>query len=300
VLKRRISAVLLLRDGIIVQSHGFSRYLPVGRPPIAVEFLDRWGIDEIFLVDIGAARKGVAIDPRVVREASRRCFVPLTAGGGLRKLSEVDAVIRAGADKVCLNSAARSDPALIAEIARRYGAQCVVAVVDVVRAPRTGRPQVYDHLTRTTLPEDLSAYLRRLESLGVGEVLVQAVDRDGAGTGFDLELARLVSAAVTVPVIVLGGAGHPRHFAEVLQAAAVQAACAGNFFHFTEHSAVVAKLFATRAAETGGAVARPTEVRLETQATYQLSAFSEDGRLLKRPDQELEKMLYVRIEPEVI
>jgi cyclase len=291
VLKRRISAALLVRDGIVVQSHGFSRYLPVGRPSIAVEFLDRWGIDEILLLDIGAAREGRAIDPRMVREASRRCFVPLAAGGGLRKLAEVDAVIRAGADKVCLNSALRRDPGLVAEVAHRYGAQCVVAVVDVVREAGTGRPRVYDHLTRTTLDEELGPHLRRLEGLGVGEVLLQAVDRDGTKSGFDLELARLAATALTVPLLILGGAGHPRHFAELLEGAPVQAACAGNFFHFTEHSAVTAKTFAAQ---------RSIEVRLETQATYRTAAFSPDGRLLKRPDEELEKMLYVRVESEIV
>ena len=289
-LKRRISAVLLLRDGLIVQSYGFSRYLPVGRPPIAVEYLDRWGIDEVLLIDIGAARRGTAIDPRVVREASQRSFVPLAAGGGLRRLSEVDALIREGADKVCLNSAVRAAPALIGEIARRYGNQCVVAVVDVLPDPASGQPRVYDHLTGKTLDDDLTAYLRRLEGMGVGEVLLQSVDRDGAGQGMDVALARLAASSVGCPVLILGGAGQPRHLAELLRAAPVQAACAGNLFHFTEHSAVLAK------ASAAGAV----DVRLETQATYRSAAFSDDGRLLKRSDDELEKMLYIRIEPEVI
>ncbi len=290
-LKPRIAASVLVRDGIVVQSYGFERYLPVGKPAVAVEFLDRWGVDEILLIDIGASLEGVALDPRVVREACQRCFVPLTVGGGISSLSEVDLLFRAGADKVCLNRAARVQPELVGEIARRYGEQAVVVMIDVKR-DATGRARLWDYHGRDYLSEDLTTTVRQLAARGAGEVMVQAVDRDGVGDGFDVELAQQIVASATIPVIFQGGAGCPQHFAELLQQAPVNAAAAGNFFHYTEHSVTVTKahLLNTSAAS----------VRLETQARYQDASLNQSGRLLKQADAVLEKMLYQRIEPEVI
>lgn len=288
-LKRRVSATLLLAGGLVVQSHGFRRRLPVGRPEIAAEFLDRWGVDELVLLDMDASREGRHISPELVRRVAAASNVPLAVGGGIDSVEQVDALLRAGADKVCVNRAVRERPEVVTAIARRFGDQCVVAVVDVTRDDRGLLP--WCHVTRAVLPGDLAAHLAAVEALGAGEILVQATHLDGAGTGFDLELARLASGAVGVPVIVLGGAGHPSHFGDVLTESGAACASAGNFFHFTEHSVTTTKALASR---------RGVAMRIDTAARYADSTFDADGRLSKRPDDVLDAMLHVKIPREII
>ncbi len=288
-LKRRIAAALLVSRGLVVQSLGFGRRLPVGRPEIAAEFLDRWGVDELVLLDLDASREGRQVSVELVARVAAASNVPLAVGGGLDSLSQVDALLRAGADKVCVNRAARARPALVTEIARRFGDQCVVAAVDVTRVDGVLRP--WCHLERAPLEVALDVHLRDLAALGAGELLVQATHLDGAGTGYDLELARVAASAVDVPVLVLGGAGHPSHLPELLEQSGAACAVAGNFFHFAEHSVTVTKAQAAR---------RGVAVRVDTAARYDDARFDDDGRLLKRDDDVLDAMLHTRIPREVI
>ncbi len=288
-LKRRVAAALLVSRGLVVQSLGFSRRLPVGRPEIAAEFLDRWGVDELVLLDLDASREGRHVSTELVARVAAASNVPLAVGGGIRELAEVDALLRAGADKVCVNHAARERPELITEIARRFGDQCVVAAVDVARVD--GAHAVWCHVRRRALDVDLAAHLRALAALGAGEILVQATHEDGSGRGFDVALAQEASAAVGVPVLVLGGAGRASHFEEVLLQSGAACAVAGNYFHFTEHSVTTTKALAAR---------RGLPVRVDTAARYADSAFDADGRLEKRADDALDAMLHVRIPKEII
>lgn len=287
-LKRRIVATLVVKGGIVVQSMGFGRYLPVGRPAIAVEFLNQWGIDEIVLLDIDATRDGRPPDFAMVRSASARCHVPLTVGGGIRSVDHVGELLHCGADKVAFNQAALIQPDLLGETARVFGDQCVVASIDALRTESGHR--VYDYRRRRTLDDAPGELATRLQNIGVGEILINSVDRDGSYRGFDLDLIEGVCAAVTVPVICCGGAGNARHFVEVFQVTRTSAAAAGNFFHFSEHSVTTVK----------AQVTREVPVRHETHADYLGSRFDPDGRLLKKDDEELEHMLFVRIEKEVI
>jgi cyclase len=264
----------------------------VGRPEIAVEFLNQWGIDEIIMIDISARRAGLVISPELVKRASASCLVPLTVGGGIGRLADIDALLQAGADKVCMNRVLRDDPAFVTEAARKFGNQCIVASVDALAEPgRDGAFRVYDYLGGGTAGADLGGWLAEAEARGAGEVLLNAVHRDGSREGFDIALIRAASARLTIPVIALGGAGHVSHFKQALRDTTAQAVCAANFFHYMEHSVI-----ATKAALVRDKIA----VRLETKATYADAALDAAGRLAKRPDDVLEHLLYVRIEKEII
>ena len=287
-LKKRVLATLVVRDGIVVQSVGFRRYLPVGRPQIAVEFLNQWGVDEIILLDISATAVGRGPDLGLVRDVAKRCFVPLTVGGGIHSLDQARALIRCGADKVAFNQAALHAPELLASTAEVFGSQCVVAAIDAVRHPDGYR--VYDYRSRQAMAWEVGEFAASLVVRGAGEVFINSVDRDGTKQGFDLPLIREVCAAVGVPVICCGGAGVSEHFAEVFRETLVHAAAAANFFHFTEHSVTTTKAI----------LQSSVPVRHDTHADYAGSTFDAAGRLLKKSDQILEDMRFMRIEKEVI
>jgi cyclase len=287
-LKRRIAATLVVKDGIVVQSIGFQRYLPVGKPAIAVEFLNQWGVDEIILLDISAGRKGQAPDYAMVRRASTHCRVPLTVGGGISQIDHIKELMHCGADRVSFNQAAICQPELLTEAAHMFGDQCVVASIDALLTDVGHR--IYDYHRREVLDRTPGELASLLQKLGAGEILINSVDRDGSYRGFDLELIGSVCEAVGVPVTCSGGAGSAEHFVEVFQRTRVSAAAAANFFHFTEHSVTTTKAL----------VNRHIPVRHETHANYDGSPFDDVGRLLKKDDRELEDLLFVRIEKEVI
>lgn len=287
-LKKRIAATLVVKNGIVVQSIGFHRYMPVGKPAVAMEFLDDWGVDEIVLLDISAAEERRAPDYSMVRDCSGSCYVPLTIGGGIASVEHALGLIHCGADKVSLNQAGLHNPSLLTETAKLFGNQCVVASIDAVRVD--DRCCVYDYLKRKVLPIKVDEFARQLQDRGAGEILINSVDRDGSKSGFDLQLINDVCASVTVPVICCGGAGNPQHFLDVLENTNASAVAAGNFFHFTEHSVTTTKAL----------VARGVPIRHETHARYEMNCFDKFGRLLKKNDAELEELLYRHIEKEVI
>lgn len=289
-LKRRLIACLVMKNGIIVQSINFRRYLPVGSPEVAVEFLNQWGIDEIILLDIDATKekRGPAFER--VRSAAARAFVPLTVGGGIRNIDDVRELIHSGADKVCLNSAALTDVNIIREVAKIFGQQCIVVSVDC-QVARPGEYSVYRHLTGNSGPWGLIDYLRSIEDAGAGEIFLNSVDRDGAKQGYDIALLQKITETVSIPVIACGGVGDPEHFVEALSKTDVSAVAAGNFFHFTEHSAITAKAFMEK---------HGNDVRLDTYATYRDFDFDPDGRISKRDDSYLDELRFFKIAKEVI
>lgn len=287
-LKKRIVATLLVKDGLVVQSLGFKRYLPVGQPAIAVEFLNHWGVDEIILLDISATQNNRPPDYDMVRSASINCRVPLAVGGGITAVEHVAELMHCGADKVTLNQIALGQPSLITKVAHQYGEQCVVASVDGLLTDSGYR--VFDYMQHKVLNQTPSGLAKKLQQLGAGEVLINSVDRDGSYQGFDLALIDSVCKEVTIPVICSGGAGNAQHFVEVFQRTTVSAASAANYFHFTEHSVTTTKT----------QVNKHIPLRHETYFHYQDSHFGKDGRVLKKDDQELEDMLFQRIEKELI
>ncbi len=271
---KRIIASLVIKGGIVVQSIGFERFLPVGRADIAARFLDDWGVDEILLLDIEASAEGRLVSLDLVEAVSKSCFVPITVGGGIRGNDDIQAVLHSGADKIAVNRLAFTSPETVHASSRLVGCQCIVASMDA-----RGR-EVFTGNGRNPTGQTPADYAQMLEEFGAGEILVNSIDNDGAKTGYDLELVQEVADAVSVPVIALGGAGHLEHFAQVLAIDGVSAAAAGNFFHFTEHSVAVLK------AQLGG------EVRMESVADYRDSAFLEDGRIGKKADGVLAEQIF--------
>lgn len=289
-IKKRVVAALPIRNGIVVQSFGFRTHLPVGSAPIVVENLNRWGVDEIVMVDIDAGPAGRSPDFRLVGEVSRECYVPLTVGGGIRSVEDITGLVHRGADKVSLNRSAVTDPALIEEASRIFGDQCIVVSIDARKTEDGGYEAVTDSGREPTgmTPASLA---RRAEEAGAGEIFLNSIDRDGSKRGYDLELIERVTDAVGIPVIVCGGVGHPEHLRQGLMETAASACAVGNMFHFTEHSVVTAKAYVR---------ARGAEVRSDTYATYGGFEFDGGGRVAKRPDEELLRLRFKHYPREVI
>lgn len=288
-LKSRLIGGIVVREGRAVQSIGFQRYLPIGDPAITAEFLNRWGIDEILLMDISATTRGSGPDLDLVRAVARRSFVPVTVAGGIRTVGDVRAVIGAGCDKIALNTAGLADPTLIRRVADRFGVQCVVASIDIAGSAREGY-WVYSRNTDTT-GLDPFAVATRFVVEGAGELLVTSVERDGSKRGYDTELLQRMAEKVAVPLIAMGGAGHPAHFSEVLAIPGVTAAAAANFFQFTEHSVLITKGFLKR---------QGIPLRDDTYADYSGCSFDTDGRLAKKLDRDLTRLIYEFYPDEVI
>jgi len=252
-LKRRLIPVVLLRNGVVVQSKGFRRYQRLGDPVTIVQRLTDWAADELIYLDISREpaydlgrddlkapnRTGIL---EILGDVARRCMMPLTFGGGIRTLADAAARVRAGADKFTLNSAALAEPALIGACAREFGAQCVVLSIDA-KVRDAGGWEVFADGGRTPTGRDPVAWAAEAEALGAGEILINSIDRDGQGTGYDLALVESVAAAVGIPVIALGGAGSWEHFAEALARTRVSAVAAANIFHYSENSVYNAKQF---------------------------------------------------------
>lgn len=288
-LKKRIVGCLTIKDSLVVRSVGFKLYFPVGSPEIAARFLSQWGADEIILLDISATRRGDGPNHKLIERVSRNCFVPLTVGGGIRTVDDVQALLQSGADKVAINSAAFDKPNLIGDVAGVFGSQCVVATIDCLRLDK--RAVVYRHVNQQATALHPKEHATRLVELGAGEILLNSVDRDGAGKGFDLDLIQDVCGAVTTPVICCGGAGRPEHFMEIFSKTRASAAAAGNFFHFYEHSLTITKSVLLQS---------EISIRHDTHATYHDAKTSSDGRLLRQPDSYLEDLLFLRADREEI
>lgn len=269
-LKKRLIACLLIRDGLIVQSIGFNRYLPIGRPRFPIEFVVKWDVDEIVLLDMSATPQNRAPDTEVLELLSRSCFVPLTVGGGIKSVDDVRQIIRAGADKAAVNAHAVARPQLISEIADVFGSQCVVVSMDC-RLEKDGRYQVYTHSGSRPTGFTPEAWAKKVESLGAGEIFLNSIDRDGSKQGYELELIRRVSDSVSVPVIACGGVGNYTHFAPGIIEGRASAVAAANIFHYIEHSTIVAK---AHLLQTG------VDVRLDSDAKYEGREFDENGRLI--------------------
>jgi len=283
-LKQRLSAAIMVRDGRVVQSFGFQSFLPVGDPGIAAEHFNRWGADEILLLDISPDRHIRGPDVNLIGAVAARTFTPLAVGGGLRSVEDVRRAIRSGGDKVVVNTAACDDLTLIEAGAAIFGAQCMVVALDIGRAP-DGHPVLYaDSGRRPIAGHTPERFAHLAEQAGAGEILVNAIHRDGTRRGYDLELVAAVAAAVRVPVIACGGAGTPADIAAVLRIPGVGAAAAGNVLHHTEHTIAVAK---AALAEQGIAL------RHDTHADYRGRSFDPQGRVNRLSDAQLRELYFV-------
>ena len=230
----RIIACLDVDAGRVVKGVNFTGLRDAGDPVELAAVYDAQRIDELVFLDITASSGGRDTMLDVVRKTAEQVFIPLTVGGGVRSVDDVDALLRAGADKVSLNTAAIADPDLLARVAERFGSQCVVLSVDARSSP--DQPSGFETTThggRRSAGLDAVEWARRGQDLGAGEILLNSMDADGTKDGFDLELLRAVRSAVTVPVIASGGAGTPEHFVAAVEAGA-DAVLAASVFHFAE------------------------------------------------------------------
>ncbi len=232
-LAKRIIPCLDVRDGRVVKGVNFVNIRDAGDPVELARFYSDQGADEIVFLDITATSDGRATVADVVERTAEQVFVPLTVGGGIRTLEDFRQLLRAGADKISVNSAAVKDPGLISRAAERFGSQCVVLAIDARRRPE-GRYEVVVAGGRTPTGLDAVEWARRGEALGAGEILLTSMDADGTKAGFDLEMTRAVTQAVSIPVIASGGCGSLEHFAQVFAETDCDAALAASLFHFGE------------------------------------------------------------------
>jgi imidazole glycerol-phosphate synthase subunit HisF len=233
-LARRIIPCLDVTNGRVVKGIKFHELRDAGDPVECAKAYDAQGADELVFLDITASSDGRSIMHDVVAATAEQCFMPLTVGGGLRTVADIEAMLKAGADKVSLNTAAIKNPELIRQASERFGAQCIVVAIDAKREPDGKSWRVYTHGGRNPTELDAVAWARQAVALGAGEILLTSMDCDGMKTGYDVALTRAISDAVTVPVIASGGAGELQHFADALDAGRASAVLAASLFHFGE------------------------------------------------------------------
>lgn len=230
-LTKRVIPCLDVANGRVVKGVRFVNLRDAGDPKAAAAAYEAAGADEIVFLDISASHEGRSTLLDIVRATADGLFIPLTVGGGVGSVAHFDDLLRAGAEKVAVNSAAVADPSIVRSAAERFGSQAVVAAVDVRR--EGGGWRVFTHGGKRETDLDGVAWCAKLVELGAGEILLTSMDRDGTKTGFDVELLRAVSSIVRVPVVASGGAGTVAHFVEAVQAGA-SAVLAASLFHFNE------------------------------------------------------------------
>ena len=232
-LAKRIIPCLDVRDGRVVKGVNFVNIRDAGDPVELARFYSDQGADEIVFLDITATHEASKTVADVVERTAEQVFVPLTVGGGIRTLDDFRELLRAGADKISVNSAAVARPELITEAAERFGSQCVVLAVDA-RSRGDGTWEVVVAGGRKPTGLDLLEWVKKGEALGAGEILLTSMDADGTKAGFDLPMTKAVTEAVGIPVIASGGCGSLSHFAEVFEETGCDAALAASLFHFGE------------------------------------------------------------------
>lgn len=229
-LSKRIIPCLDVKDGRVVKGINFVDLRDAGDPAELAAVYDAQGADEIVFLDITASVEGRGTIIEVVRKTAEKVFIPLTVGGGINDTQRIRELLKAGADKISLNSSAVARPTLISEGAEAFGAQCIVVAIDAIKQGNSW--EVYTHGGRKATGLDAIAWAVRAEKLGAGEILLTSMDADGTKDGFDLELTRLVSQSVGIPVIASGGAGKKEHFLDVLTTGKADAALAASVFHY--------------------------------------------------------------------
>lgn len=237
-LAKRIIPCLDVADGRVVKGIRFVSLADAGDPVAQAKRYDEEGADELTFLDITASSETRSIVKDLVRRVADEVFIPFTVGGGLRTLDDIRWILRAGADKVSLNTAAVENPALVAEAAETFGSQCVVVAIDGRRSITSADPSwdVYTHGGRRNTKRSVVEWAKEVEALGAGEILLTSMDRDGTRDGYDIDLTRAVSSVVRIPVIASGGSGKLEHFYEALTAGGASAVLAASLFHYGELS----------------------------------------------------------------
>ncbi len=231
---KRIIPCLDVNQGRVVKGIQFVNLIDAGDPVEVAKQYNKNHADEIVFLDITASHEGRDTILDVVNQTAKEIFIPLTVGGGIRTTEDIKKILRAGADKVAINSSAVKNPHLINEGAKQYGNQCIVVAIDAKRNTEKGSWDVYIHGGRLNTNKDAIAWAKEVQQRGAGEILLTSMDCDGTKNGYDIELTKKVSQAVGIPVIASGGAGTPQHFSDVLTEGYADAALAASLFHFGE------------------------------------------------------------------
>lgn len=250
--KNRLVPVLLLKNGWLVQSKGFKRYQNLGNPVTSVKRLSEWASDELIYLDISRddnydmRRDDTGHHNRhdifeIIEDVSKIAFMPITVGGKIRALSDIEKRLSVGADKISINTKALEDEGFIEIAAKEFGSQCIVVSIDV--KVDNGKYVVMSNGGSKLAPYHPVEWAKIAESQGAGEILLNSIDRDGMRVGYDIELLKMVTDAVKIPVIGCGGVGEWKHFAEALDKTNVDAVAAANIFHYMDQSVYIAKKF---------------------------------------------------------
>jgi len=287
-LKTRIIGVIIIKNGWVVQSINFRKFLPVGQLNIVVEYFNQWGIDEIVILDIDATREGRSPNFDMIKSASSFSQTPLSVGGGIKSIKDMESLLRAGADKLVINTQLINNISLIEEGSHLFGNQCMVASIDAIKVGNSYEVfNAYQDCANLTV-EKLAI---DCENQGAGEIFLNSVDRDGMKLGLDIRLGQIVRDSLSIPLILCGGVGKSSDLVEGVRNG-FDAVAAANFFHFTEMSVIAAKEFILRSG---------CNIRFDSFATYSGANFD---KFLDRPTRlsevDLEKLRFEYIPEEFI
>jgi cyclase len=240
-LKNRIIPCLDVKNGRVVKGVNFENLVDAGDPIAQAKFYYEQGADELCFLDIAATdeNRGVILD--VVKKVAQVCFIPFTVGGGIKEIQDFSNLLKCGADKVSVNSAAIKNPKLISEAASKFGSQCVVVAIDA-KKNESGNYEIFTHGGKKPTGIDAIEWAKKVTNLGAGEILLTSMDKDGTKSGYDLELIKKITSQISIPVIASGGVGNLEHLAEGLKSGA-SAVLAASIFHFKEYSIKQAKEF---------------------------------------------------------
>ena len=240
-LKTRLIPCLDVKNGRVVKGVNFLDLKDAGDPVEQAKFYDDSGADELCFLDITASHENRGTILGVVERTAEQCFIPLTVGGGIRTLEDIRRLLKAGADKISINTAAVKNPQLVESAAKKFGSQCVVVALDARRTNKSY--EIFTHGGRTQTGIDALDWAKRMEPLGAGELLLTSMDRDGTQKGFDLELTQMIADAVKIPLIASGGVGKLQHLVDGVKVGHASAVLAASIFHFGAYSIGEAKSY---------------------------------------------------------
>jgi len=241
-LKKRVIPCLDIKGGRVVKGINFENIVDAGDPVQQAIIYDKGGADELCFLDIDASFENRNVILNKVSETAKNCFIPLTVGGGVKTVNNVQDLLLAGADKVSINTAAVLEPSLINKCSKKFGSQCIVVAIDAKKT-LSNKWEVFTHGGRKNACIDVLKYALLVEKLGAGEILLTSIDKDGTKTGYDLELLRIITNSVSIPVIASGGVGNLEHLYEGLNVGGASAVLAASIFHYGNYSIYQAKKF---------------------------------------------------------
>ncbi|NDB90522.1 MAG: glycosyl amidation-associated protein WbuZ [Thaumarchaeota archaeon] len=245
-LKHRLIPNIILNNGNVVQSVQFKHTNVIGNAVTAVDFFNSWAVDEIIVLDVSRTKDQRQNFHKIISGLSKRCFVPLTVGGWISTVDEINQFLKEGADKVAINTQAVANPNFIKEASNVFGSQCIVVSIDV-KKNNSKKYKVFVNRGTEETQLDPVDWAKQAEKLGAGEILLTSIDYEGMRNGYDLELIKNVTQNVSIPVIAFGGVGNWQHFVDAINIGKADAVSAANIFHYTEHSTYNAKEFLSNA-----------------------------------------------------